>query len=61
MTQTPTALERAFELARTGRYSGAAEIRNQLKAEGFVLRQLEGPALMKQLRQICQAARTAAT
>jgi hypothetical protein len=52
-----TPLERAFALARTGDYAGVSEIRNQLQAEGYETRQLEGPALLKQLRALCDAAR----
>jgi hypothetical protein len=59
MTYQPTALERAFELARSGKYQGTSEIRAQLKAEGFNANQLEGPSLLRQLREICTAAREA--
>lgn len=59
MTTRPTTLERAFELARTGDYLGIAEIRAQLKAEGYSLGQLEGPSLMRQLRELCIASRKA--
>ena len=59
MTSRPTTLERAFELARTGDYLGIAEIRAQLKAEGYSLGQLEGPSLMRQLRELCIASRKA--
>jgi hypothetical protein len=55
----PTTLERAFALARTGAYAGVAEIKAQLKAEGYTLSQLEGPALGRQLRDLCIAARGA--
>ena len=54
-----TPLERAFVLARTGDYAGVAEIRAQLKAEGYETGQLEGPSLLKQLRALCDAARQA--
>jgi hypothetical protein len=60
MTSRPTALERAFSLARSGDYSGVSEIRAQLKAEGYSLLQMEGPSLQRQLREICiEAKRTA--
>lgn len=52
-----TTLERAFELARTGDYVGIAEIRAQLKVEGYSLGQLEGPSLMRQLRELCISSR----
>jgi hypothetical protein len=56
-----TTLERAFDLARTGDYAGIGEIRDALKAEGFTLRQLDGPSLQKQLRKLCADARRAKT
>lgn len=52
----PTAIERAFELARTGRYAGVSEIGKRLKVEGYSLGQLEGNSLRKQLRQLCEDA-----
>ena len=55
MDSRPTALERAFALARSGDYDGIAAIRLQLKTEGYVLAQLEGPTLMRQLRALCTA------
>ena len=57
MNFTPTMLERAFALARTGDYSGVAEIRAQLKVEGYSLSQLEGRSLSRQLRDLCLASR----
>jgi len=59
MRYRQTTLERAFELARTGDYPGTAEIRAQLKAEGYSLGQLEGPTLMRQLRDLCISSRKA--
>jgi hypothetical protein len=56
-TSRPTALERAFALARTGDYAGISEIRSKLQAEGYQISQLQGPALQKQLRQLCADAR----
>jgi hypothetical protein len=57
MTSRQTTLERAFTLARSGEYAGVSEIRTQLKAEGYAMQQLEGPSLMKQLRDLCLQAR----
>ena len=57
MTSVPTPLERAFSLARTGKYTGVSDIRAQLKAEGFAVVQLEGPSLLRQLRALCTEAR----
>jgi hypothetical protein len=51
----PTALEYAFALAKSGGCSGLADIRRQLQAEGYALHSLEGPALIRQLRELCAA------
>lgn len=59
MAVDPTPLERAFALARTGDYAGVAEIRAQLKAEGYEVSQVVGRTLFKQLRLLCAAARKA--
>jgi hypothetical protein len=55
MTQRATTLERAFELARTGKYAGVSELRQQLKSEGYSPDQLTGPTLLRQLRDLCIA------
>jgi hypothetical protein len=57
MTSRPTTLERAFTLARSGEYPGVSEIRTQLKAEGYSIHQIEGPSLLRQLREICTKAK----
>ena len=59
MKSNMTTLERAFELARSGEYSGTSEIRVQLQTEGYpdVSSQVSGPSLLKQLRALCEAAR----
>jgi hypothetical protein len=56
--ERPTTVERAFELARTGRYCGLAEIAAALKAERHeaVEAHLAGPSIRKDLRRIWQAA-----
>jgi hypothetical protein len=51
-------LERAFELAESGRLASVAELRAQLKREGHTLEQLTGRALMSQLRFTIKARRT---
>jgi hypothetical protein len=51
----PTALERAFELARTGEFPGLGTVLDRLRAEGFSVSQVEGPALKRQLRELCVA------
>jgi hypothetical protein len=52
-----TALERAFEIARSGEVAGIEELRSALKQEFYGLGQIEGPALLKQLRAIIRKAR----
>ena len=55
-TFRPTALERAFELAKTGDYATVSDVTKQLKAEGFATTQITGPSLSKQLREMCTEA-----
>lgn len=56
MEPSKTTLERAFELASSGRFNSAADIRRVLAREGYQSSQLTGPTLMKQLRQLIQQA-----
>lgn len=55
-----TALERAFELARSGECHGTDEIRKRLNAEGYSGQQVTGPTLLRQLRELCAQARVEA-
>ena len=55
MDQNKTALERAFELARTGRYPTVELIRRAISAEGYFQNQLEGRDLTRQLRALIAA------
>ena len=57
MTGATHPLERAFDLARTGRFAGVAEIRKQLRIEGLDARQVEGRLLSQQLRKLISEAR----
>ena len=53
-----SALERAFQLARSGQAFRVEDIRNQLKREGYDEKVLDGgPVLKSQLRNLIQAAR----
>lgn len=56
-------IERAFELAATGRYGTTAEITVALSREGFhnVPSFLSGRAIRTELRKAIQAARTGPT
>ena len=58
MTEKPTALERAFILAKSGRMNAISDIRRQLLAERYDAGQIQGPHLLKQLRGLIEAART---
>jgi hypothetical protein len=55
----PTTLERAFDLARSGRFASVNDIRVTLKRERFeqVEAHLAGFAIARQLRGLCNAAR----
>lgn len=53
-----SSLERAFELAQTGQYESATEIKRILMKEGHSTAQLTGPSLEKQLRGIMREARS---
>lgn len=52
-------IERALQLAGTGRYATVAEVRLQLVREGYSQKQLEGPVLRKQIMAIISKARNA--
>ena len=53
-------VERAFELAQSGKFEKVAQIRSQLKHEGWesVDEHLAGPTLRIQLKAICDSALT---
>ena len=55
MNNDPTAIERAFQLAKSGDCLSIAEIRTKLKKEGFTLEQITGGALTKQLTKLIRA------
>jgi hypothetical protein len=57
MDQKMTALERAFQLARSGRVAGLTEIITSLKRDGYSASQIEGPVLKRQLADLIKAAR----
>jgi hypothetical protein len=59
MSLTPTVLERAFEIARSGRVTTMTELRLILKAERFTLTQVSGPALTRQLTTLMREANRA--
>jgi hypothetical protein len=47
-----TALERAFQLAKSGSYASLEHIKKRLKAERYSTEQITGGALSKQLRAL---------
>ena len=51
-----TALERAFQLAKSGSCVSVDDIKKRLIAEGYSTAQITGGALLKQLRALIQAA-----
>ena len=50
-----TPLERAFELAKSGRLSSVSEIRRALSKEGYETTQMDGPLLRRQIMAIIKA------
>jgi len=52
-----TALERAFELAKSGNCATVEEIKVALRAEGFSTEQIIGHSLVRQLRSMMAVAR----
>ena len=52
-----SALERAFQLAKSGEVAGITEIATSLNREGYSASQIEGPVLKRQLANLIKAAR----
>jgi hypothetical protein len=52
MSNRLTALERAFQLARSGVPNSVQEIKKRLNSEGYLTAQIDGTALHKQLRAL---------
>jgi hypothetical protein len=57
MYLTKTSLERAFDLARSGSCLHFSDIVQRLKSEGYVLDQLQGASLKKQLMELIEKAK----
>jgi hypothetical protein len=57
MDQKMTALERAFQLAKSGEVAGLTDIVTSLNREGYSGSQIEGPLLKRQLSDLIKAAR----
>ena len=56
MNDRPTALERAFQLASSGRPNTIADIKKTLHSEGYLTAQIDGQALHRQLRALIRVA-----
>jgi hypothetical protein len=59
MQNYATPLERAFELARSGRYANVSEIKAQLDKERIDTNQISGGMLLRQIRVIIASASAA--
>jgi len=58
MESNKTALERALELARSGRYLRLDHLLRRLDKEGYPGEQVTGPAIRKQLNQAIRESRS---
>jgi hypothetical protein len=56
MDYRATPLERAFQMARSGKFNSVAEIKKQLSVEGFSVSQVTGRVLSRQLKELIRAA-----
>ena len=61
MINNKTVLERAFDLARSGKCLNVSDLINRLKSEGYTLEQIEGPSLYKQLKELIERAKRPVT
>ena len=57
MEANKSCLERAFEIARSGRVPNLPYLLNQLKAEGYGHDHIQGPVLKKQLNELIEKAK----
>jgi len=57
MQANTTAIERAFELAKSGRYLNVGEIKYRLHVEGYFADAITGTQLCDQLKAIIHTAR----
>jgi hypothetical protein len=55
--QRMTSMERAFHLARSGRFTTLTEVVTTLDREGYSANQIQGPLLKRQLTVLIKAAR----
>jgi hypothetical protein len=57
MDHSVTALERAFQIAKSGDCKSVADLKKQLQKEGYSLDKVSGWTLSKQLTALIKAAR----
>jgi hypothetical protein len=57
MQAKPTAIERAFELAESGRYMSVGQIKYRLHVEGYFADAITGTQLCEQLKALMDTAR----
>jgi arginine repressor len=55
MKPNTTAIERAFEIAKSGRFTTTSDLKRALSAEGYSTEQITGSTLMRQLRALMAA------
>jgi hypothetical protein len=58
MANTASPLERAFQLARSGKFGSVTDIRRQLKSEHVSGDQIHGTTLLRQLREVLKASQS---
>ena len=59
MDHDTSAIERAFQLARSGQFLSVEDLKKKLRAEGYSIATVTGPTLLRQLRLLIKAARGA--
>lgn len=59
MDGTKTAMERAFEIARSGTATNVSDVKRTLKAEGYASEQISGRVLSRQLADLIKARQAA--
>jgi hypothetical protein len=59
MKPNVTSLERAFELAKSGRFRTTSEIKIRLRKEGYLSESVDGHTLLSHLSALIREARTA--
>jgi hypothetical protein len=58
MDHNITVLERAFQLAKSGRCTSIGDIRQQLSSEGYSTEHITGRGLIRQLKALMRPAQT---